>query len=191
MTRYLLAICILLISQTARAFDDHREGFILGFGAGLHHTTLDFTYRGAKIESDSKGGLATSLKIGAGITDQFSIYYVRNASWYRAPISNGITTSDTLYTVGISGVGVTYYLSPTAPSWYFLGAVGVGDISAPFESNVGSDTGSAAMLGGGYEIDRHVQLEATVLGTDIDSGDVAQLNLKTSSLQLTINYLFY
>ena len=72
-----------------------------------------------------------------------------------------------------------------------MGAVGVGDISAPLESNVGSDTGSAVMLGGGYEFVRHIQLEATLLGTDIDSSDVPQLKLKTSSLQVMINYMFY
>ena len=189
--KYLLTACLLLISQTAGAFDEQRQGFILGFGAGLHETTLDFTYNGAKIDSESKGGLATSLKIGAGITNQLAVYYVRNASWYQAPISNGFETSDTLYTVGISGIGVTYYLSATAPSWYFLGAVGVGDISAPFDRDVKSDTGGAIMLGGGYEASKHVQLEATFLGTNIDSSDVSQLNLKSSSLQLTLNYLFY
>ena len=85
MTRYILIVCVLLASQTAAAFDEQREGFILGFGAGLHHTKLDFTSSGANIESDTKGGLATSLKIGAGLTNQLSIsprriLYTRSAS---------------------------------------------------------------------------------------------------------------
>ena len=188
---YFLVICILVMSQTANASDDDREGFIIGLGVGYHTIDIDFNYNGSKIRSDSESGLATSFKIGWGITNQFSLYYVRNASWYSAPYFDGFTTSDITYTVGISGVGATYYLSPSAPSWYLLGAIGVGDISAPFESNIKSDTGSALMFGGGYEVSEHIQLEGTLLTTDIDSADDSQLNLKTSSIQFTVNYLWY
>ena len=186
-----LAVLLLINIPVANAFDDSREGFVLGLGAGFHNFNEDFNYDGAKISSLSRNGLATSFKIGAGITDQVLLYYVRNASWFSAPYFNGITTSDITYTVGISGVGVTYYFSPSAPSSYILGAVGVGDISAPFEKGVAPDTGSALMFGGGYEVSEHVQLEATVLTTKITSQDDSHLTLKSSSFQLTANYLWY
>jgi hypothetical protein len=172
-------------------FDDNRQGFILGLGAGFHNIDTDFNYDGSKFNSESKSGLATSFKIGWGITNQFALYYVRNASWYSAPYFNGYTTSDITYLAGISGIGGTFYLSPSAPSGYFLGAIGIGDLSAPFESNIKSDTGSAFMLGGGYEVSKHLQIEATLLSTDIDSADDSRLNLKSSSIQFTFNYLWY
>ena len=189
--KYFLVFCILIMSQAANAFDDNRDGFVIGLGAGFHTIDIDFNYSGSNIGSDSESGLATSFKIGWGITNQFLLYYVRNASWYSAPYYDGFTTSDITYTVGIGGVGATYYLSPSAPSGYLLGAIGVGDISAPFESDVESDTGSALMFGGGYEVSEHIHLEATLLTTDIDSAYDSRLNLKTSSIQFTVNYLWY
>jgi len=186
-----LVICILMTSQVANAFDDNRQGFILGLGAGFHNIDTDFNYDGSKFNSESKSGLATSFKIGWGITNQFALYYVRNASWYSAPYFNGYTTSDITYLAGISGIGGTFYLSPSAPSGYFLGAIGIGDLSAPFESNIKSDTGSALMFGGGYEVSKHIQIEATLLSTDIDSADDSRLNLKSSSIQFTFNYIWY
>ena len=76
-----VAIILLVLSTTPTfAFDDERRGFLLGFGAGLHGIEEDFIVSGSNIGSQSKSGLATSFKIGGGITDQFTLYYVRNAS---------------------------------------------------------------------------------------------------------------
>lgn len=189
----LLALATVLTASapTASAFDDSRQGFLLGLGAGFHTIDLDVLGNGRSLGGESESGIATSLKIGGGLTDQFALYYVRNASWYSATGFDGSTYKDMTFAVGLMGVGATYFFSPSAPSGYVLGALGVGDISAPFESNVDSDTGSAFMFGGGYELGKHVMLEATVLGTDIDSSDIAGLSLETTSLQFTFNYMFY
>lgn len=189
--KHFFAFCFLIMSQSSNAFDDNREGFIVGLGAGFQTINIDFNYSGSEVRSDSEGGFATSFKIGWGITNQFSLYYVRNASWYSAAYDDGFSISDITYTIGIDGVGATYYLSPSSPSGYLLGAIGIGDISAPFESDIGSDTGSAIMFGGGYEASEHIHLEATFLTTNIDSLDNELLNLKTSSIQFTVNYLWY
>lgn len=186
----LLFIFVILSTTPSFAFDDNRQGFLLGFGAGFHSIDIDFIYDGSNIGSQSESGFATSFKIGGGITDQFALYYVRNASWYNAPYSDGYTTKDITYTIGLSGVGASYFLSPSAPSAYFLGAFGIGDISAPFESGVESDTGSAFMLGGGYEFSNHVMVEATLLSTNIESADDSSLSIESSSFQFTINYVF-
>lgn len=178
----------LVVSQAASAFDNNRQGFILGLGIGLHTIDLDYKSSGTTVQSNSESGIATSFKIGGGITNQFALYYVRNASWYNAPYAFG---SNATYTVGISGLGATYYFSPTAPSGYVLGAIGIGDIDAPFESNVEADTGDAFMIGGGYEVSKGVHLEATYLVTDLDSSDISSLTLETSSIQFTVNYLWY
>ncbi len=182
---------ILFTATPALAFDGNRQGFILGLGAGVHSTGIDFIYDGYNDLSQSKSGLATSAKIGGGITNQFALYYVRNASWYNAPYFDGFTTTDITVTIGLSGLGASYFLAPTAPSAYFLAALGIGDISAPFESNIKSDTGSAFMVGAGYEFSKHLMAEATILTTNIVSADDNLLNIKSLSLQVTINYLFY
>lgn len=135
--------------------------------------------------------MATSFKIGAGITDQFALYYVRNASWFSAPYFDGYTTRDATYTIGISGIGATYFLAPSAPSGYFLAAIGAGDIAVPFENNTKANTGGAFMFGGGYEFAKNLMIEATLLSTNIQDNSSPPITLKSSSLQFTINYLFY
>ena len=185
-----LAAC-LFAATPAFAFDDNRQGFILGLGIGLHSINSDFVVNGAKVGSQSEGGIATSFKIGGGVTDQFALYYVRNASWYSAPYSDGSVTREIAYTIGLSGLGASYFLEPAAPSGYFLAAVGVGDISAPFESNIQADPGGAFMLGGGYEFSKNLMFEATLQATSIQSSGIPPVTRKSSSLQFTINYLFY
>jgi hypothetical protein len=187
----LLLALFLYVATPAFAFDDNRQGFILGFGAGLHTIKEDFTGNGPAV-SNSKGGLATSFKIGGGLTDQFALYYVRNASWFKAAYFDGFTTRDITYTIGIGGLGATYFLAPTAPSGYFMGAIGVGDIAAPFESSIKANTGSAFMFGGGYEFTKNIMVEGAILTTKIQSSGLSPtVTLKSSSLQMTINYLFY
>jgi len=187
--KYLLAILILISSQASYALDNNRKGIIFGAGAGIHSTNFDFYFNNSKYSSDSRSGLATSIKFGAGITNQFVLSYVRNASWYTAPYNDGTTTSDTVYVIEISGFEASYYFSPSAPSGYILGAVGLGSYSAPSEDE--SDTGVALMIGGGYEISKHLHLEGTLLTTDVDSSEDSRYNLKASSFQFTINYLWY
>lgn len=189
--KILLLIAMLLFTAPTFAFDDDRRGLLLGFGAGFHSIDIDFIYDGSKFDSQSENGLATSFKIGGGVTNQLAIYYVRNASWYSAPYSDGFLTQDTIYTIGLSGVGASYFLSSSTPSVYVLAAFGIGDISAPFESDVTPDIGGAFMLGGGYEFKRHIMVEATYLSTNIESADDSQLSIESSSLQVTINYVFY
>ena len=187
-----VSLAALLFSATpALAFDDNRQGFILGLGAGFHTLKENYTNNGNNVGSRSEGGIATSFKIGGGITDQVALYFVRNASWFSAPYYiNGVTTRDATYTIGLSGIGVSYFLTPSAPSGYFHAAIGVGDIATPFESTK-PDTGSAFMFGGGYEFTKNIMIEGTLLTTHIQDTSLPPVTLKSSSLQFTINYLFY
>lgn len=196
MKRKLLFLLVLFVvislSHSAFALDGNRKGFIIGIGAGASYVDMDFE---SPYTSESKIGLATSLKIGGGITDQFALYYVRNASWFSYQIKaeqviNGQTyraegDKETFIT-GISGIGATYYLKTEAPSGYILGGIGIGDVATPFADDSDSESGSAFMIGGGYEFSPHVHVEGTILMTDIDDA-----HLKTNAIQVTINYLWY
>lgn len=182
---------VLLSATPALAFDDNREGFILGLGAGFHSIKNDYTLNGVSYLNESKSGLASSFKIGGGITNQFSLYFVRNASWFTTPLTIGSTTKEAHAVVGMGGIGATYYFETTAPSGYMLGAIGGSDYAFPLESNVTTRTGGAIMLGGGYEFEPHVMFEVTVVGTTVSEPCNTQMKTQSSALQFTLNYMFY
>jgi len=182
---------IFLSANPAFAFDDNREGFILGLGAGLHTIKNDYSLNGNSYLTESKSGLATSFKMGGGITNQFALYFVRNSSWFSTPVTNGTTTKDAHAVVGLSGVGATYYFEPAAPSGYMLAAVGGSDYAFPFESNITTKKGGAFMFGGGYEFDKHVMFEVTLLATSVADPGNSYDKIQSSALQFTLNYMFY
>lgn len=182
-------VAILLSATPALAFDDVREGFILGLGGGFHSIKNDYTINGASYQTESQSGLATSFKIGGGITNQFALYYVHNASWFTTT-SVGLNKS-TQAVVRMGGIGATYYFEPTSPSGYMLGAIGGSEYAYPSDSNVTTRTGGAIMLGGGYEFAQHVMFEVTVLGTTVSDPTFTQFKTQSSALQFTINYLLY
>ena len=183
-------VVTLLATTSAYAFDENREGFLLSLGAGLHSIKNEYSSNGTVTANESKSGLATSFKIGGGITNQFALYYVRNASWFSTPITNGVVTKDATAVIGMGGIGGTYFFEPTSPSGYMLAAIGGADYAFPMES-VNTQTGGAFMLGGGYEFSKHVMLEATLMATSVSDSSFSSYKTKSSSFQVTLNYMFY
>ena len=173
----LLASAVSLSSL--QAFDDKREGFMMSVGAGVSAVSTDVG-ESYHYSDESSFGLATSLKIGYGFSNQFSVYYVRNASWFGYDDDR----EDDWFASGIMGVGANYYIEENSPM-YVMASVGFGDYT-----NISKDegeTGSAFMLGGGYEVYPHVQVEATYLVANIEKENIKG----TGAFQLTINYLWY
>lgn len=166
--------------SSLEAFDEKREGFILGLGAGFSAVNTNVEV-GSHEYDESSMGLATSLKIGYGFTNQFSLYYVRNASWFGYDNDS----EDDNYASGIMGVGASYYIEENSPM-YVMAAIGIGDWTNVSE-NAG-ETGSAFMLGGGYEVYPHVQIEATYLVANVEEDSI---KLDTAAFQLTVNYQWY
>lgn len=170
--------------SSLEAFDEKREGFILSVGAGVSAVTTDITVSSGDYSAsadETSLGLATSLKIGYGFTNQFSVYYVRNASWFGYDNDS----ADDWYASGIVGVGASYYIEENSPM-YVMAAVGMGDYANASENE--GETGSAFMLGGGYEVYPHVQVEATYLVANVEEDNV---ELGTGAFQLTVNYQWY
>lgn len=186
-------LATLFASTPAFAFDDNRQGFILGLGGGFTMLKVGTYDSSGNTWSVPEYGLATSLKMGWGITDQVALYYVRNDSWYREYYcsNSSCEPKQSTFTLGISGIGATYFMEPTAPCSYILAATGVGYSATPFESSNHRDTGHAFMFGGGYEYEKNFTIEGTILVTNYDSGSTPAVNLKSSALQITLNYLFY
>lgn len=168
--------------SSLEAFDDNREGFVISLGAGVSSikTEIDMgNYYGSADETSF--GLATSFKIGYGFTKQFLLYYVNDVSWYGYDND----PNDDIYTSGITGIGASYYIEENSP-FYVTAAIGIGSFTNFSESE--GETGSAFVIGGGYEVIPHFHLEATYLSTSIEENGV---ELDTGAFRLTANYMWY
>jgi len=177
MYRFFAVMFVLLItSQQVFALDGTRKGFSISVGGGIHSIDVegDESFFSAP-ESVSESGIATSLKIGGGVNQNLSLYYIRNASWFD---------SEYVYVAGMSGIAATYHVRQTAPSLYFLASVGFADYAAPFTENVDVTTGTGYMFGVGYEFKAHWMVEGTYFISEYDDSDI-------SSPQLTLNYMWY
>ncbi len=167
---------MLIAAGTARAFDEQRSGFILGFGIGPSVTsftqeTINFGFftptTTQNTPRESEFGLGTSFKIGAGIGEQIMIYYVNNVSWFsvvdsvRTP-SNTLLTNDVIIANSVGLVGISYYFEETSPSPYVMGLIGVSVWDAPFEEGASALVGFGLGAGVGWEFKPHWSLEATV-----------------------------
>ena len=184
-----MSIWIVSVSSQALAFDDKRQGFLVGVGIGYHYMNEEYSDGDSSMGTSETNGIATSYRIGVGITDQFALYYISNASWYS--VRTGSDKEIVNYAVSLSGIGASYYLSPDTPSIYLLVAAGDGELSSPFGSGPASGSGSAFMWGTGYEISEHLNIELTVLTADLDRKPGRGVKVKSESRQLTINYIWY
>lgn len=184
---FLITVVSLLLSADALAFDGNRKGLLLGVGLGLHGGSAEDYESGFATSSGGSGGLATSLKVGIGLTNHFSLYYVRNASWFRLQFG---FNDPFIYLAGISGIGASLYFNNAARSPYILAAVGRGDYGAPFETSPIMRETTSYMVGVGYEFSKRQMLEATALFVELDHNFEESLQL-ASSLQFTYNFLLY
>lgn len=182
--RKLLLISSLAITSLS-AFDGKREGFMMSVGAGVAATHSNFikAYYGWNESKEFEISLATSFKIGYGFTEQFSLYLIRNSSFV---FGYGNDPKEETYGNCLTGIGMNYYFNPRSNT-YFIAAAGIGQFSKLKESDSKSDKGKAFLLGVGYEVSPHVNLEGIYLATRID--DNARIN--SDSLQLTLNYYWY
>jgi len=177
-------ILLLLGSASTQAFNNQRQAFIAGLGIGYHSTDLDFSYTGDPTETASVAGLASSVRIGFGLSNQFTLYYLSEGNWYNR---GGDTWS-----LGLNGLGASYYFSPRARSAYLHYGYGYSYSSLPRESGIDSSRfGKGYILGAGYEFMPHVSLEASYLRTHLKGATDSPYPTRTSSWRLMLNYLFY
>jgi hypothetical protein len=80
------------------------------------------------------------------------LHYSNKVAWTR---------SEDYDVVGVSGFGITYLFSGSAPSAFLTGAVGVG-VAGSIESS-DLTTGVGFSIGGGVEFARHWLLDAEIL----------------------------
>lgn len=146
-------VAAIVLPGSAGAFNDDRQGFILGLGAGYGSAQ-----QSGGGDSDSYGGVATTFRIGGGVNSQTLIYYSNRVVFF--------SVRDYSFYQGMSAAGVSYFLQPTGPSFFFTGELGIG-VLGTWEAGGGSDSGFGFTLGAGYEVTPHFLLEANYMRASV------------------------
>jgi outer membrane protein W len=166
-------LTVLLLGTTANAFDDNKEGFILGLGIGA--SSIKTTYTGG----DSRdAGFATSLKLGYGFNSQTIMYLGAIGDVYK------YEGEDKSVNTALSGIGLDYYIDKNSP-FYVTGMVGFASVDSLKKSK--DQTGYGFLVGIGYEISEHITLQADYMKINTDD----KLNADTDALRFTVNYTWY
>jgi len=167
------AIIALLLISNANAFDDNKEGFILGLGVGVSSIKTNY------IGGDSRDtGFATSVKLGYGFNQQTIMYLGAIGDVYK------YEGKDKRVNTALTGMGLDYYINQNSP-FYVTAMVGFGSINDFKKSK--EQTGYGFLVGAGYEISEHITLQADYM--KINTND--KLNTDTDAIRLTVNYTWY
>lgn len=163
-------------------FDGKRGGLQLSLGMGMGSTVVDYqsAESGDKFQSNN---LAASAQLGIGLNDYLSVH----VGGISARVDNG-TGGQKLSTIG--GVGATWYLARSAASLYVTGTYGKGFLRAPEDERNIESSAPAWMIGGGYELSSHLQVQATYAS----SGSTVEGEATTNDFRatyLTARYVFY
>jgi hypothetical protein len=174
----LFALLVLLSSHSVMALDDRREGFMVDLGIGL--SNIEFSSEGyGYSDSDSDSGYAASIKVGYGLSDEFQLYYVRNATWTEF--------DGEIFVDGISGVGTNVFLSEMV---FVSAAIGIGDFGqATGETDY--DQGSAYMVGLGIEPIPHHNFQLNFVNVSITDAFNSGEDYQSDALQFLYSYSFY
>ncbi len=153
----------LCVSSFGMAFDNHREGFIIGGCSGIAVVTWkdDGVYETYETVYGTNIALHIDFRIGGGFKgDKFMLYFWGIGNWFRIENyedpADPDDPKDYSKINGIGGLGVSYYFKPTSPSLYINAGIGIA-MWYIFQPGVG------AMGGIGYEFTRHLSVEFGVM----------------------------
>ncbi|MDH4211433.1 MAG: hypothetical protein OEV79_08285 [candidate division WOR-3 bacterium] len=184
----LLILLVLGLTMKGFGFDGKRGGFIIGggVGAGITSYTGTVEYLGMQITSDreTKFSGVTNFLIGGGVSKNLLLYYTNKVSWF--------STDEVITIFGLSGLGITYYFDPKAPSPLLKGGLGFSSFMAPFE-DYEDYWGFGFSLGAGYEFSPHWSVEADIImgWPSYDNPFGASLTLNTFAVQIGIHGVAY
>ncbi len=158
-------LLFLCVSSFGMAFDNHRQGFIIGGLGGIALDTWNVLEEvddyERKVDHGDKISLHVDFRIGGGFKgDKFMLY-----EWFVVDLLVGETYDydykeySYLTIIFFGGPGVSYYFKPTSPSLYINAGIGIAMWSAP----TSHQPGVGAMGGIGYEFTRHFSVEFGVM----------------------------
>ena len=163
---------------------------MLNLGIGYGQGTLEASALGTSVSTDAMG-FATDFKIGGGLaSNKVQIYYTNRALWYSPEIGEGEFTANANLVNGMSAAGITFFLEPQAPSFFFSGALGIGVIiDSDADENM---SGFGFTAGVGYEFAKNFAAELTYMGAGVSGdNDIDGVDTSISNLMLTISWLAY
>lgn len=174
MEKKLIILSLLIVVVTSlTAFDGRREGFILGFGAGLANVSYsqEIDVNGESSESPdlNDNAFATDFKIGYAPNNQLELYYTNQMAWF--PMENAIGQEITIAD-GVGAFAISYFLAPELKdgAWHssiFLSAgVGLSTWSTPLEDENDAWEGTGYFVGLGYEFTKHYRVSLNYFGNN-------------------------
>jgi len=180
-----LALLLLMVPLTASAFDGDRQGFMLNLGAGFGQGKLTASGFGASASTDAVG-FGGDFKIGGGPSSQVLVYFTNRTLWYSPEVAN---IEGNLIN-GMSAAGVSYFLEPQAPSFFFSGALGVG-VAVDRDADE-SMSGMGFTLGVGFEFARSFIAELTFMYSGVSGDiDIDGVDWSISNIMVTVSWLAY
>jgi hypothetical protein len=175
----LLVAAILAAPRSAKAWDREREGFVLGLGSGVGGNLFS---RSLEDWSRVTVSVAADFKVGYAPSSRWQLYYFQKFSilepWRVVGIVQDLWQDYSVLAMFVTpfvpialselltGVGVTQYEKPEAPSIFYSGGAGV---YLPFPHAFGDSPDDSATPGPGlfaeigYEHKRHRQVAVTLM----------------------------
>ena len=183
-----LALALIATAFQAQAFDGERQGFMLNLGVGAGQAKWNMSTAGIDVSLD-KTGFGGDFKIGGGINPQTLLYYTNRTLFYSIEALDFYTgepyTAD--FVNGMSAIGVSYFLQPEAPSFFFSGALGIGVLTDSEGSD--SESGFGFTLGAGYEFAKNWIVEGTYMNAKV--AEELGIELSISNLMVSVSWLAY
>lgn len=185
-SRFALLCALIFIATPVSALDKNRQGFVLGLGAGFHHTNIRDNgvpfYDVAQDESEES--LSTSFRLGFGFNEHFLMYLSNDVNWYTEDIESDPTT------VSLAGLGMSYYITPSPETVYLTAAYG----RAERDELIGTSNlyrGNGFSVGVGYEFARWLSFQADYMNLSMRHTDYSQFTKDARSFRLSFQANFY
>ncbi len=180
-----LSLALAAAATSAHAGAD-RQGFIIGLGIGYGNQGID----NDNFE-DSYNGVATSFMIGGGISNQFTLYYLNDGQFFTVDNATQPENDGDLWAAGLTGIGGTYYFSPTSPSAYIGVGVGVTSLFDISDSNVSSYMGTGFAFAAGFEFARHLNVELSLLRGSAENEDDSSDTVDLAATRVLFKWIWY
>ena len=177
-------------SQTQAVDTNYREGLYAALGFGYH----SLSYESDGFESEEYNGLTTSFNIGYGFTNNFLLFYSNDINWYTREEENSYYSDDEEHLIinGLSGLGLTYFLSENFYTTLVYGIASDKDLSS--EDDI-SYSGIGYEIGIGYEFAKRWSAEFIYASSTFDTEETSSgefdVDFTSTSMHFGLKYSWY
>ncbi len=165
----LVTIVLILAGQVA-AFDGSRKGVVLGLGFGVS-PMIEGSW-GDPAENFEHSGFVVNLIAGYAFSEKDAVLLIQDAAIYtqtayREALDGSLTGWDDRDLQGFWGIGYRRYFAPAGRSLFVTAALGIEGA----DDDWAIPSGLGVLIGGGYEITRHIELYTSFAVGKIDYGE--------------------